>query len=998
LQALVRQPGVKAVHSNIRLHSMLAQSLPLIRQPETAAQGGAGTGTTVAVLDTGVDYTRAAFGGCAAPGGSCKVAFARDFAPDDGARDSDGHGTNVAGIVLGVAPGARIAALDVFRNDGFAYSNDLIAAIDWVIANQSTYNIVAMNLSLGGGRHAGPCPADVFATPIANARAAGVLAVIASGNDGYKNAVSSPACAPAAVAVGAVYDAPQGGFNWSTCTDRVTHADQVTCFSNSASVLTLLAPGALIAAAGETMGGTSQATPHVAGALAVLRAAFPGETLDATLARLGNTGRPITDSNGITTPRIDLLAAYTVDRTAYPLTVGKAGTGDGVVRSDPPGIDCGSQCGAEFSAGTPVTLTATPDTSSRFTGWNGACAGTDPCPVTLDAARAVTATFTALDDLSLGEALGNIALDWRTTGIAGWRGVRSSDRNAARSGAIGHDQTSELHAGVTGPGTLSFQWRVSSEAGYDYLEFHLDGVLQFRISGETGWETRTVTIGAGTREIRWIYRKDGSVTAGEDAGWVGAVTLTPTQSGLPNLTVTQVTGPATGAPGGKIEVSAAVVNQGAAAAGAFWMAFLLSRDTDITRDDLDTGWGCAFDGLAGGATATCSGEIGIPAATPPGAYYLGAYADLHQAVLESDPTDNGRAAERPLILSDGASSLVVTRAGAGTGKVSSDPAGIDCGVQCNVNFATGATLTLTATADAGSMFVGWSDDCAGPEAVCTVDMTTAKTVTATFNVVADGGEVFPPNGVWPSGWTIPATTDAGWFVASDWASEGRYSLRSGRIGHDQQSQIEVNGHFQAGVVRFTFYISSEIDYDWLAFSIDGIEQNAWSGEGSRTVSFPLAAGHHTLRWSYEKDGSISSGSDAAWIDEASLPAVASDGDPSTLLITHYYLTILGRAPDADGLAYWRGLIAERQAQGVDVKPVFREMAYFFFNSPEYLGRNTTDAEYLYNLYLTFFQRNPDRGGLEFWLNQLAAGISRNTVMSGFLHSPEFTDFMRDLGF
>ena len=121
-------------------------------------------------------------------------------------------------------------------------------------------------------------------------------------------------------------------------------------------------------------------------------------------------------------------------------------------------------------------------------------------------------------------------------------------------------------------------------------------------------------------------------------------------------------------------------------------------------------------------------------------------------------------------------------------------------------------------------------------------------------------------------------------------------------------------------------------------------------------------------------------------------------DPAaTTLITHYYVSILEREPEADGLAFWQGLIAEREAQKIDIKPVFRDMANFFFNSPEYLGRNTTDRQFITNLYLTFFQREPDEGGYAFWLEQLANGMVRNTAMAGFLYSQEFTDFMEALG-
>ncbi len=121
------------------------------------------------------------------------------------------------------------------------------------------------------------------------------------------------------------------------------------------------------------------------------------------------------------------------------------------------------------------------------------------------------------------------------------------------------------------------------------------------------------------------------------------------------------------------------------------------------------------------------------------------------------------------------------------------------------------------------------------------------------------------------------------------------------------------------------------------------------------------------------------------------------GDAATTLILHYYTSILGREPEPDGLAFWQGQIAESQAAGADVKAVFREMANFFFNSPEYLGQNTTNVQFLFDLYGTFFQREPDEEGLEFWWTQLLDGVPRNDVMAGFLYSPEFTDFMVGLG-
>ncbi|MEW6001249.1 MAG: choice-of-anchor D domain-containing protein [Nitrospirota bacterium] len=78
----------------------------------------------------------------------------------------------------------------------------------------------------------------------------------------------------------------------------------------------------------------------------------------------------------------------------YSLTVSKNGTGTGTVTSSPAGINCGSDCSETYNAGTTVTLTASADMSSTFTGWSGACTGTGACTVTMDAAKSVTATFT----------------------------------------------------------------------------------------------------------------------------------------------------------------------------------------------------------------------------------------------------------------------------------------------------------------------------------------------------------------------------------------------------------------------------------------------------------------------------------------------------------------------------------------------------------------------------------------------------------------------------
>lgn len=311
LKKYLATAGVKAIYENKLLQRVLTESLPLINQPNLSLPSARGAGTTVAVLDDGIDYMHSAFGNCTSPNvpaSSCKVVVYREFSNIPST--SNAHGTNVSAIVLGVAPATKIAMLNVFSTEG-AFVSDIIDAINWSISNKATYNIEAMNLSLGdNSRNASYCNSDWFTAPFQNARNAGISIVVASGNSAFSDGIAAPACAPEAISVGAVYDAVVGGFSYGVCTDTTSNADQVTCFSNSANILTMLAPGGEITAASITQFGTSQAAPHVAGAVAVLRALYPNENLNQIQSRLINSGIPVLDiRNNITKPRLNLLAA-----------------------------------------------------------------------------------------------------------------------------------------------------------------------------------------------------------------------------------------------------------------------------------------------------------------------------------------------------------------------------------------------------------------------------------------------------------------------------------------------------------------------------------------------------------------------------------------------------------------------------------------------------------------------------------------------------------------
>lgn len=319
LDRLLADPRVQAVYEDLPVYPHLAYSLPFIGQPAVTGAGMSGGGTTVAVIDTGINYTLPAFGSCTAPGtpSGCRVAASVDVTGNNLILNIDpkGHGTNVAGIVAGVAPAARVAAINAF-SAGTSSTSWIIAGINWAIANKNLYSIGALNMSLGdSSNNTAPCSnknTNPYVTPINNLLAAGIVPVSSTGNSAFTAGMASPACTPGVVSVGAVYDANWSGpYTWSSgCTDSSSGADKIPCFSNSASFMTILAPGAFITAGGVQMAGTSQAAPHVAGAVAVLRAVYPGDSLDQTVSRLTSSGVPITDSrNGVVKPRLNLLSA-----------------------------------------------------------------------------------------------------------------------------------------------------------------------------------------------------------------------------------------------------------------------------------------------------------------------------------------------------------------------------------------------------------------------------------------------------------------------------------------------------------------------------------------------------------------------------------------------------------------------------------------------------------------------------------------------------------------
>lgn len=229
----------------------------------------------VAVIDTGIDASHP----------DLNVIDGVNFAKGKSWSDGNGHGTHVSGTiaaknndigVVGVAPGANLYAVKVLDNRGSGFMSDVIAGVNWVATNADIIDVA--NMSLGG-----PASSTLNAA-VENAVSAGVVFVVAAGNNRDDACLKSPASAPNAITVSALDDR-----------DGVSNNDPFASFSNYGSCVDMIAPGVLILSTWKgdgynTISGTSMASPHVAGAAALYLASNPGSSPAQVISALQTAG------------------------------------------------------------------------------------------------------------------------------------------------------------------------------------------------------------------------------------------------------------------------------------------------------------------------------------------------------------------------------------------------------------------------------------------------------------------------------------------------------------------------------------------------------------------------------------------------------------------------------------------------------------------------------------------------------------------------------------
>ncbi len=610
------------------------------------AYGATGAGVNAYVLDTGIRVSHGDFGGRAhyIPNSSNG-----DFVGDGrgSAEDCHGHGTHVAGTIggtqYGVAKGVALWAGRVVDCSGSGNVSFAIAAIDWITASGARPAVV--NMSLGYG------DVQSLRDAVEGSTAQGVHYAVAAGNgtpffgipqDACKQ---SPAGAPSTFTVGA--------------TDI---NDNEASFSNYGPCVDLLAPGVNIKSdwytgdnATATISGTSMATPHVAGALALYLETNPTATPAQVADALKSNATPnrihlhaSSQSNGtinllLSTASGDGIPTLTAALAANPasgnaplsttLQASVAGSATGPITytfwwncSDP---------GTDVS----IVSAACGDPSDPAVGapFDGVSANPETVAHTYDTGGAYTAkVIVERGVVAPVESRAQVTVTTRADLIVSALAVPSS---AAAGSAFPVTHTLK-NQGLDPAGATMTRFYLSANAVLDASDVLLGGQPMAGLTaGASGSASTSLSVPAGTSAGTWyvIAQADGESSVPE-TNESNNTQFKSLKVG-PDLVISALTVPATTAAGATISVTHTLTNQGADPAGASSTGFYFSSNATLDAADVVLG-DQPMAALAAGASGSASTSVTIPAGTPGGTYYVIAQADGENSVSEANEGNN----------------------------------------------------------------------------------------------------------------------------------------------------------------------------------------------------------------------------------------------------------------------------------------------------------------------------------------------------------------------
>lgn len=452
------------------------------------------------------------------------------------------------------------------------------------------------------------------------------------------------------------------------------------------------------------------------------------------------------------------------------------------------------------------------------------------------------------------------ALDCENAGITfesnedqwyGTLGIGHDAVDCAVTKLLGDGGTNVLKATLSGAGTLSFDYKVSTEAGYDVFRFLADGVVKVQDSGESGWKTATVEVAPGDRhEFLWIYGKDGRNAAGEDCVYLDHVVWTPVTKGCPPTDFKASDG----------EQGSYVILRWKGVSGA--KAYTIER-----AETAEGPWSVVVSNCKTFPAYDETPALG-------GVEYLYRIKTVY-ADGESDWCQTPDVGYRKAEIAS-----CPDRTVSGAGGADSISQAANCIWEATVDCDW-----LTFDNDRGTndfkLVYRFNQNNTGATRKCKITIKGAletrheveRHFEVTQRVPVDNGDIISLAEATDSSLHFNNSFDAAWFGQTRIKHEGKNAMRSAEISGNATSRVEV-AFARAGTLSFWWGTCSEDKCDILRFYMRGVEQKKLSGSSAvdsvknwDKVTVKIPEGGAVVAWEYRKDSSKDIGLDAGYVSE-----------------------------------------------------------------------------------------------------------------------------------